>query len=64
MSWEDDRGLKNRASFSTTVDKKLLQQLDILAKKTRIAKSKLTDEAIEDLLKKHGKNTVNDGMDK
>ena len=49
----EDRGLKNRAPFSTTVDKKLLAQLDKLTLKTRVPKSKLIDEAIQDLLKKY-----------
>ena len=52
MSFED-RGLKNRAPFSTTVDKKILEKLDKLAVKTRIPKSKLIDEAIQDLLIKY-----------
>lgn len=46
--------LKNRKQLATTVDKKLLEGLDRLHKETRIPKSKLVDEAIEDLLKKHG----------
>jgi metal-responsive CopG/Arc/MetJ family transcriptional regulator len=52
----EKRGLKNRATFSTTLDKKLLIQLDKLSVKTRIPKSKLVDEAIEDLLKKYPDN--------
>lgn len=53
MSWADDRGLKNRSAFSTTIDKKILERFDALAKETRIPKSKLIDEALLDLINKH-----------
>ena len=46
--------LKNRKQFSSTIDPKLLILFDKLSKDTRIAKTKLTDEAITDLLKKYG----------
>ena len=46
--------LKNRERFGVAVDKKLLEGLRNLSTKTRIPASKLTDEAIEDLLKKYG----------
>lgn len=45
--------LKTRVPFNTTLNKELSQELDQLAKETRIPKSKLTDEAVELLLKKH-----------
>lgn len=45
--------LKNRDRFSSTVDKDLLFRLKKLSKETRIPISKLLDEAIADLLKKH-----------
>lgn len=48
------RGLKNRKYISSSLDIKLIDQLDELSKTTRIPKSKLLDEAVEDLLKKHG----------
>ena len=48
------RGLKNRKYITSSVGIALLDQLDELSKTTRIPKSKLLDEAIEDLLKKHG----------
>ncbi|MEK6189970.1 MAG: ribbon-helix-helix domain-containing protein [Carnobacterium alterfunditum] len=47
------RGLATRKPLSTTLDKKLIQKLDELAKQTRIPKSKLIDEAVELLLDKH-----------
>jgi len=45
--------LKNRDRFSSTVDKELLSNLKKLSEDTRIPISKLLDEAIADLLKKH-----------
>jgi len=45
----------NRARFTSSLDKQLVEPFDALAKKTRIAKSRLLDEAIEDLLKKYEK---------
>lgn len=51
------KSLRNRTPFSTTVDNKLLQELEDLHQETRIPKSKLTDEAIALLLKKHQKRT-------
>jgi metal-responsive CopG/Arc/MetJ family transcriptional regulator len=45
--------LKNRTKITTTLDNKLIVKLDKLSKDTRIAKSKLFDEAVELLLKKH-----------
>jgi len=45
--------LKNRERFGVAVDKKLLESLRQLSAKTRIPASRLTDEAIEDLLKKY-----------
>lgn len=51
-----NRGLKNRKAISTAIDIKLVKALDSLSEETRIPKSKLIDEAIADLLKKHGKS--------
>lgn len=45
--------LKNRKRFTSSLRNELGPQFDLLAKKTRIPKSRLLDEAIEDLLKKH-----------
>lgn len=45
--------LRNRDRFSSTVDKELLSGLKKLSEETRIPISKLIDEAIIDLLKKH-----------
>ena len=50
-----DRGLKNRTPISNAIDSELLELFRALSKKTRIAQSKLLDEAIEDLLKKYEK---------
>ena len=47
--------LTTRKRVTTTLDKELLKRLDELSKETRIPKSKLFDEAIEDLLEKHKK---------
>jgi hypothetical protein len=46
-------GLKNRERFASSVDKKLLLNLRALSESTRIPLSRLLDEAIADLLKKH-----------
>lgn len=45
---------KKRVQFATSIDKTLRDSLIELSKLTRIPQSKLMDEAIEDLLKKHG----------
>ena len=52
--------LKNRTRFTSSLDNKLVRPFNELSKDTRIPKSRLLDEAIEDLLKKHGlrKNTL------
>lgn len=46
--------LKNRRRFTSSLDNRLVPLFDALATKTRIPKSRLLDEAIEDLLAKHG----------
>jgi len=43
----------NRKRFSTSLDPELIKTLDKLSDKTRIPKSKLIDEALEDLFKKY-----------
>ena len=45
--------LKYRTRFTSSLKHELVPLFDQLAKKTRIPKSRLLDEAIEDLLKKH-----------
>lgn len=45
--------LVHRVRFGSSLDKKLDEELRKLSEKTRIPISKLLDEAIEDLLKKH-----------
>lgn len=47
--------LKNRVRIGSSLDKELAEKFEILAQKTRINKSRLLDEAIEDLLKKWSK---------
>lgn len=46
--------LKYRTRFTSSLKNELVPLFDDLAKQTRIPKSRLLDEAIEDLLKKHG----------
>lgn len=46
--------LKNRKRFTSSLKNDLIPLFDELARKTRIPKSRLLDEAIEDLLMKHG----------
>ena len=47
--------LVNRIRFTSSMRKELAHKFDELARETRISKSKLIDEAIEDLLKKYEK---------
>jgi hypothetical protein len=46
--------LISRKKLGTTLNTELLDMFRELSKKSRIPLSRLTDEAIEDLLKKHG----------
>lgn len=46
--------LKNRTRFTSSLKNELIEPFDKLAEQTRITKTRLLDEAIEDLLKKHG----------
>ncbi|HJC00554.1 MAG TPA: ribbon-helix-helix domain-containing protein [Candidatus Flavonifractor merdavium] len=50
--------LVNRTRFTSSLDNRLMEQFNQLAKDTRIPKSRLIDEAIEDLLKKYEKRTA------
>ena len=45
--------LVNRTRFTSSLKNELIAQFDELSRKTRIPKSRLLDEAIEDLLKKY-----------
>lgn len=45
----------NRSRFTSSLDNALVDPFDKLAKKTRVPKTRLLDEAIEDLLKKYEK---------
>ena len=47
-----EANLVNRTRFTSSLKNELMQNLNALAKKTRINKSRLFDEAVEDLLKK------------
>lgn len=49
-----EKPLVNRTQITTTLSNRLLPLYNKLAEDTRIPKSRLLDEAIEDLLKKHG----------
>lgn len=46
--------LKNRTRFTSSLKNELMPLFNELAENTRIPKSRLLDEAIEDLLVKHG----------
>ena len=48
----------NRKKFSSSLDNKLVEPFNDLSAKTRVPKSRLLDEAIEDLLKKYEKRTA------
>ena len=43
----------NRTRLVSSLDNQLIQPLNDLSKQTRIPKSRLLDEAVEDLLKKY-----------
>ncbi len=45
--------LKNRTRFTSSLKNELMPPFNKLAEKSRIPKSRLLDEAIEDLLQKH-----------
>ena len=45
--------LVNRTRFTSSLKNELIVKFDELAKQTRIPKSRLLDEAVEDLLKKY-----------
>ncbi len=45
--------LKYRTRFTSSLKNELVVQFNQLAEQTRIPKTRLLDEAIEDLLKKH-----------
>ena len=50
--------LKYRTRFTSSLKNELVPCFDELARKTRIPKSRLLDEAIEDLLKKYEQKGV------
>lgn len=45
----------NRVRFTSSIKKELMPQWDKLSEETRIPKSRLLDEAMEDLFKKYEK---------
>ncbi len=49
----------NRTRLVSSLDNKLVKPLNDLSKQTRIPKSRLLDEAVEDLLKKYGEKMGN-----
>lgn len=55
--------LKYRTRFTSSLKNELMPLFDELAKKSRIPKSRLLDEAIEDLLKKNGISIPKDSKD-
>ena len=56
--------LKNRTRFTSSLKNEPVPLFDNLAKKSRIPKTHLLDEAIEDLLKRHGLNTAKNEAEK
>ena len=52
--------LKYRTRFTSSLKNEYVPLFDQLAKKTRIPKSRLLDEAMEDLLIKYGMDIPND----
>ena len=50
--------LVNRTRFTSSLKNELMRDFNRLAEETRIPKSRLMDEAIEDLLKKYEKRVA------
>ena len=50
-----EAALVNRTRFTSSLKNELMRDFNDLAAKTRINKSRLLDEAVEDLLKKYEK---------
>ncbi len=48
-----EAALVNRKRFTSSLKNELMEQFNLLAAQTRIPKSRLLDEAMEDLLKKY-----------
>lgn len=53
----NNRGLKNRKPISNAIDIKLYEAFEKLSKETKIPKSKLLDEALQDLINKYSNPT-------
>lgn len=56
--------LRYRTRFTSSLKNELQEQFNELAQETRIPKTRLLDEAIEDLLLKHKKITRQHGLGK
>lgn len=56
--------LKYRTRFTSSLKNELIEPFNKLAETTRIPKSRLLDEAIEDLLKKHNSDYASKHEDK
>lgn len=56
---KSNRGLVNRTAISNAVDNNIYNAFNELSKKTNIAKSKLLDEALNDIVKKYKKRFPN-----
>ena len=52
-----ESSLVNRKKFVSSLANELVEPFNNLSKKTRVPKSRLLDEAIEDLLKKYEKRS-------
>jgi len=50
-----EAALVNRTRFTSSLKNELARELDLLSGRSRIPKSRLLDEAVEDLLKKYEK---------
>jgi len=57
MKWSDSvtKQYRNRKQISTAIDLEIYTKFKTLSVETRIPSTKLLDEALEDLLVKHGK---------
>lgn len=51
--------LKTRTRFTSSLKNDLMEQFEKFSEETRITKSKLLDEAVEDLLRKHNRYKEN-----
>lgn len=52
--WTVENAMSTKERYTTTVDNKLIEELKILAIRKRVTANVLLEEAITDLLTKHG----------